>query len=127
MELANNPKINKLIEISKKDNKIIAIALYGSSLNGKGRDTDICIFLDKTYSNLEMSRKKLDLLKSSNNVDIQIFQQLPVYIRNRILKEGKVLFCKNLDLLYEIYFQTIKEFNFFEKLYNMYLQEVKNG
>jgi len=120
-------KIKGLINKAKNDKKVIAVALYGSSLNGNGHDIDICIFLDKKYSNLEMSQKRLEFLKSFDSFDIQIFQQLPIYIRNRILKEGKILFCKNLDLLYEIYFATIKEFNFFEKLYNMYLEEVKHG
>jgi hypothetical protein len=120
-------KTEGLINKAKKDKKVIAVALYGSSLNGKGRDTDICIFLDKKYPNLEMSKKRLEFLKDFGSFDIQIFQQLPIYIRKRILKEAKILFCKNLDLLYEIYFSTIKEFNFFEKLYNMYLQEVKHG
>jgi len=123
-----NKEIKKLIEKAKNDKKVLAVALFGSSLNGKGRDIDICIFLDKKYSNLEMSKKRMRLLlKCPSNFDIQIFQQLPVYIRKRILKEAKILFCKNLPLLYEIYFQTIKEFNFFEKLYNMYLEKVQNG
>jgi len=123
-----NKEIKKLIEKAKNDKKVLAVALFGSSLNSKGRDIDICIFLDKKYSNLEMSKKRMRLLlKCPSNFDIQIFQQLPVYIRKRILKEAKILFCKNLPLLYEIYFQTIKEFNFFEKLYNMYLEKVQNG
>ena len=121
-------EIKKLIEKAKKDKKAIAVALYGSSLKRKGRDIDICIFLDKKYPNLEMSRKRLEYLKeASDRIDITIFQQLPIYIRARILKECKILLEKNSDLLYEIAFSTIKEFGFFKKLYDMYLQEVKNG
>ena len=58
---------------------------------------------------------------------LKIFQQLPIYIRKRILKEGKILLDKNSDLLYELAFATIKEFELFEKMYKMYLNEVENG
>ena len=117
-----------ILDKAKKNKEVIAVALFGSSLKTKGRDIDICIFLDKKYSNLEMSKKRLEFLKKSKNgFDIQIFQQLPVYIRIRIIREGKILFCKNEDLLYDIAFSTIKEFDFFKKIYDMYLQGVKNA
>ncbi|MFA5020091.1 MAG: nucleotidyltransferase domain-containing protein [Candidatus Pacearchaeota archaeon] len=123
-----NRGIFSIIEKAKKDKQVIAVALFGSSLKGVGRDVDICIFLDKKYPNLEMSKKKLNFLKEINNrFDIQIFQQLPIYIRVRILKEMRILFCRNKDLLYEIAFSTIKEFNLFEKRYNFYLEAIKNG
>lgn len=127
MEEKYKLQIKKILEEAKKDKQIIAVALFGSSLKGKGRDIDICLFLDKKYSNLEMSKKRLSFLKDvSDKFDVQIFQQLPIYIRIRILK-GKILYSKNEDLLYEIAFDTIKEFDFYKKLYTMYLNEVKNG
>jgi len=123
-----NQEIKKILNKAKKDKKVIAVALFGSSLKSRGRDIDICLFLNKKYSNLEMSKKQLEFLKGiSNKFDIQIFQQLPLYIRIRILREHKILLCKNSDLLYEIAFSTIKEFGFFKKTYEMYLDAVKNG
>ncbi|PIN78061.1 nucleotidyltransferase [Candidatus Woesearchaeota archaeon CG10_big_fil_rev_8_21_14_0_10_34_12] len=123
-----NSQTNKFIERIGKDERVIAVALFGSSLKGIGRDIDVCVFLGKDYSNLEMSRIKLDFLKNAGkNIDVQIFQQLPVYIKVRVLKEGKILFCNNEDELYEIAFSTIKEFGFFKKAYEMYLNEVENG
>ena len=121
-------EIKNIIEKVNEDKKILALAVFGSSLKGKGRDIDICIFLDKKYSNLEMSKKKLTFQKEAHGYfDIQIFQQLPIYIRIRIIKEGEIVFCKNHDVLYDIAFSTIKEFGFYKKLYDLYLQEVKNG
>ena len=117
-----------VIKQAKTDGKITAVALFGSSLKGKGRDIDICIFMDKKYSNLEMSKKQLDFMKNAkSNLDIQIFQLLPIYIRMRILKEGKILLDKNSEFLYNLAFDTIKEFEFFRKSYEIYLEEVKNG
>ena len=120
-------KIERLIEFTKKDKKIVAVALFGSSLKGKGQDIDICLFLNKKYSNLEMSKKRLSYLKFNDDFDIQIFQQLPVYIRIQVLKEMKILFCRDEDFIYDIAYDTIKEFNFYEKIYNMHLEAIKNG
>ncbi len=127
METAMKSGINKIIKKAKKDRDVLAVALFGSSLKGKGRDVDICIFLKEKLGNLEMSKKGLEFLAGlPDKFDVNIFQQLPVYIRARILK-GKILFVKDEDALYEIAFSTIKEFESYKKLYEMYLENVKNG
>ncbi|MBI2629629.1 nucleotidyltransferase domain-containing protein [Candidatus Pacearchaeota archaeon] len=122
-------KIKNVIELAEKDEKIMAVFLFGSAARGEQyRDIDLCLVLDKKYSNLEMSKKRLEYLSiAKDKVDIQIFQQLPVYIRIRVIKEGKILLCKNEDNLYELAFENIKEFGFYEKLYNLYLERVENG
>ena len=111
----------------KADKDIIAVLLFGSlARNEPNRDIDICIILDRKYSNLEMSKKRLSFVSLVNNkFDIQIFQQLPLYIRKRILKEGKILLCKNEDVLYNIAFSTIKEYNLYEKAYITYMNSIK--
>lgn len=124
-----NENIKKIIEKAKKDKDVLAVALFGSfARNEPHRDIDICIFLNKKLSNLDMTNKRIKYLSNAGDkLDIHIFQQLPIYIRIRILKEGKVLFCRKDDFLYEIAFDTIKEFNVYEKGYNIYLEGVKNG
>ena len=121
--------IKPIIEKAKKDKEVLAIALFGSyARNEPYRDIDICIFLNKKISNLEMSKKKIDYLTiAKKNQDIQIFQQLPLYIRMRVLKDAKILYCKNEDALYELAFSTIKEFNLYEKVYELCIGNVKNG
>ncbi|MEK6854891.1 MAG: nucleotidyltransferase domain-containing protein [Nanoarchaeota archaeon] len=125
----NQDKIlnNKLINELKKDKRIIAVLLFGSrARNEQYRDTDICLVLDKKYSNLEMSKI---VLKYSSELtakhDIQVFQQLPLYIRQRILKEGKILLCINEPALYDIAFATIKEFEYYKKIYYTYLEAMQ--
>ena len=121
-------EISKIIQKAKKDKEILAVALFGSQVKGNGRDIDICLILDRKHQNIEMSRKKLDFLaESENRTDIQIFQQLPIYIRIRVIKDGKILFCRNLDKLYELAFETIKEFDLFKRSYETYLNVIENG
>ena len=121
--------INLILKKAKQDKEILAVALFGSAVKNKEhRDIDMCLFLNKRKSNLEMTQKKLDFLTEINNkIDIQIFQQLPIYIKIRIIKEGKILLCKEEKSLYEIAFDTIKEFDSFKKLYEMYLSNIGNG
>jgi uncharacterized protein len=123
------PLSNKFKEAVDKDKRIIAVLLFGSYSRGEHyRDIDVCIVLDKKYSSLQMSKERLKFSSIlPTKFDVQVFQQLPVYIRKRILKDGKVIICKDEDLLYDIAYETIKEFSLFEKTYNTYLAGVKNG
>lgn len=63
----------------------------------------------------------------TEGLDVQIFQDLPLYIRKRVLKEGKVLHCKDEDLLYDIAIKTAKEFELFRPKYEIYLEGVAKG
>lgn len=59
--------------------------------------------------------------------DISIFQQLPLYIRHRVIKEGKVLFCRNEDRLYDLAVKTVKEFEDYKHHYIEYLESVAHA
>lgn len=119
--------LDKLIKTVQQDSQVLAIFLFGSRArddNYKKSDIDICLLMKpNSYTTMELSQKKLEYLKLFD-MDIQIFQQLPLYIRVRIIKEGKNLFCANEDQLYQIVFRTIREFGDFEHIYRDYLKEV---
>lgn len=122
-------RINRLVSLVKQDSAILAVFLFGSAVRNrthKSSDIDICLIMDEgNYTLMELFQKRLFYLKLFD-VDIQIFQQLPLYIKIRIIKEGKILFCRNEDRLYKIVFQTIREFADFEHIYRDYLKEVVN-
>ena len=44
----------------------------------------------------------------------------------RVIKDGKVLHCKDDDALYDIAFTVIQEFADFEPIYRDYLKEVES-
>ena len=75
----------------------------------------------------QMSAKRLQYLQEVD-LDIQVFQQLPLYIRQRVLKDGRVLFVRDEDGLedglYELAFRTIQAFEDFRPRYQAYLNEV---
>ncbi len=120
-------RLNKLVTIIKHDSQILAIFLFGSAVRDEryeDSDVDICLLMNEdSHTSMEFFQKRMSYLKLFN-MDIQIFQQLPLYIKIRIIKEGKILFCRNEDRLYEILFRTIQEFSDFEHIYRDYLKEV---
>ncbi len=113
----------KFLEKSKNDKKVIAIILFGSFLAQKNyNDIDICLMMDKKYNNEFMFEKRKEYcVITKNSIDVQIFQQLPLFLRIDILKNGKILFCKDMQLIYDIALATIKEFSFFKKSYEEYI------
>jgi uncharacterized protein len=120
-------KLEQLLKRVQKDSEILAVLLFGSVARGEQTacsDVDICLVLQRQkYNSLTLSRKKLTYLQQSD-LDVHIFQQLPLYIRRRVLKEGKVLFVRDLDALYDLAFRTAQEFEDFKPIYRTYLTEV---
>jgi len=123
-------RIDKLVKIAKQDTGVLAVFLFGSAARGdyhQASDVDICLILKSDRRTpLELSRKRLEYLKLSV-LDVQIFQQLPLYIKIRVIKEGKNLFSADEDALYQLVFDTIGEFEDFGNIYRDYLKEVANA
>lgn len=128
MEASN--KIDRLLERARRDEQILALMLFGSRARHEHvdpSDVDVCLVLSPSkYGAKELSQKKLEYLTGSD-LDIHVYQQLPLYIRVRVLKEGKVLYCRDEDQLYALAFKTIEEFGDFEHIYRDYLREVARG
>lgn len=119
-----------LLERARRDRRVLAVMLFGSRARGEstpGSDIDVCLLLEPgPYEDLFLSRVKLDYLKDFD-LDIHVFQQLPLYIRHRVLKEGKALFCRDEDKLYDLAFRTIREFEDFKHIYREYLEGIAHG
>ncbi len=121
--------IQSLIKKAKKDPRILAVALFGSYARGEQyNDIDLCIFLvPKHYSSLELSRIKMEYVPENEKYDLHLFQELPLYIKQRVLNEAKFIYRKNEDLLYDLYFETSRQYLFFQPIYENYLKGVAHG
>lgn len=119
-------ELRKVVEKVRKDEDALAVIAFGSyARNEEYTDIDICIVLKpKKFEHLMLSKKRLEYLSAFPNIDIQIYQQLPLYIRARILKEGKILHCKNQDLMYDLAFSTVREYELFKPIYKSYLEDI---
>lgn len=129
-ELRKNKSVNQVVAKAKNDDEIVAVLLFGSRARDEASsasDVDICLILRPgKYDALTLSRKRLDYLKESD-ADIHIFSQLPLYIRRRVIKEGKIMLCRDEDALYEIAFRTAQAFEDFKHIYYGYLEELVNA
>lgn len=120
-------KVDRFIEKTKADEQILAVFLFGSAAreeNSPKSDIDVALVMGKdTHTQEFLFQKRLRYLEEFD-LDVQIFESLPVYIRNRIIKEGRILFCRDEDRLYALVFKVIQEFEDFNYIYQDYLKEV---
>ena len=130
MERTMRNRLREIVRKAEDDMDVLAVIAFGSHARGDagpGSDVDVClVLLPREYEPIQLSHKKMEYLKTFD-LDIQIFQQLPLYIRTRVLKEGEVLFCRNEDELYELAFRTAQQFEDFRPIYHAYLEEVARG
>jgi uncharacterized protein len=121
--------LEEMLARVRLDEDVLAVFLFGSVARKEQTplsDMDMCLVLmpqSTPFEPLALSRKRLDYLNQPF-LDIQIFQQLPLYVRRRILKEGQTLFVRNETLLYELAFRTAQAFEDFKRIYTSYLEEV---
>ncbi|MFZ8854380.1 MAG: type VII toxin-antitoxin system MntA family adenylyltransferase antitoxin [Armatimonadota bacterium] len=119
-------QVELLLKEAQQDSDVLAVMLFGSAARGESRaqsDVDICLVLyPKRWQLEELVRKRWEYLRF--DLDIKIFQQLPLYVRRRVLREGVVLLVKDEDQLYELAFRTAKEFEDFKHIYRDYLEAI---
>ncbi|WP_235855632.1 nucleotidyltransferase domain-containing protein [Methanofollis fontis] len=97
------------------------IILYGSYAEGRAMadsDVDLCIYYNSPPEDSSAFRFRALSELYSDRYDVQIFEQLPLYIRMDVLK-GRVLYCPDERFLYDIALETIREFDDFKhRLYD---------
>ncbi len=105
--------------------KVRFVILYGSAAEGMMRensDIDLCIDFD-AENDYERSGFRLKVLSELPNIfDVQIFAQLPLYVKKEVFK-GKVIFCRDEEYLYKTAISTIKEFEDFKYRFYDYIGE----
>lgn len=122
--------LEDLLETAKNDDRILAVMIYGSRARGEARpesDTDVCLVLSPRIDSRQAGpQTALDYIGFST-LDVHIFQRLPLYVRQRVLKDGKVVLVKNEDDLYEVAFRTVRSWEDFRPFYLAYLQETADA
>jgi uncharacterized protein len=105
--------VEKIKKIGKE--KVKFIVLYGSFSKQKQTpmsDIDLAVYYDDSKENRFRFRMKI-LGEVKEKFDIQIFQDLPLYVKNEVLK-GKVLYCSDHKILYETDRMTYQDFEEFK-------------
>ena len=100
-------EIDKIIEPLKENRGVVSIHLFGSYARCREKpfsDIDICVIVDR-----DADRDAI-LSNSSRKIDLSIFHDLPLTMRFRVLKEGKLLFLRDELRLHRITVATIRAY-----------------
>lgn len=130
MDPLTHPVVRRVLDRARQDPDVLAVMLFGSHARGEASaasDVDLCLVLaSESLTNLEMSRTRLAYLAGGAD-DLVIFQQLPLPVRSRVLKEGRVLFVRDEDALYDVAIRAARAFEGFRHLHRAYLDEIARG
>ena len=128
MDATRSAALERVTLRARNDPAVLAVILFGSHARGEAEassDVDVCLVLEpEVPSDLSASRKRLDYLTEAD-LELAIFQQLPLPARSRVLREGQVLFVRDTDRLYELAVQTARAFEGFRHHYRRYLDAVE--
>ena len=121
--------LKKLLRMAKSDDDIVAVLLFGSVARKEKttEDIDVCLIFREDISQDKVFEKMVDYASLSDVIDVKVFQLLPLHVRIRVIREGKVLHVKDEDALYETVISTLREFEDFKFIYHSYLEGVLNG
>ncbi len=101
--------------------KVRFVILYGSVAEGRagaGSDIDLAVYYDGDREEAGWFRFAALSELCDDHYDIQIFSHLPLYVRTEVLR-GEVIYCTDERFLYDIAYQTIREFDDFKhRLYD---------
>ncbi|HMA83270.1 MAG TPA: nucleotidyltransferase domain-containing protein [Candidatus Thermoplasmatota archaeon] len=100
------------------------IILYGSqSTNNQTpmSDADIAVYYDAGKEQRFKFRMKI-LGRVDDHYDIQIFQDLPLYIKKDVIK-GNLLYTSDKRLIHDISRKTYREFDDFKKRFYDYIKK----
>ncbi len=102
--------IDGIVNELKKNKKVDAVYLFGSYAKGNAKpfsDIDICVITERGVS----KKVKEEILShSSKKIDISMFWELPLMIRFRVIKEGKLLYKKDEIKLQRVKVDTLKSY-----------------
>lgn len=113
----------KKLKERKDFDRVKFVILFGSQAEGRANkmsDYDFAVYFDGN------NRERFDFRISfggiiPDNFDLQVFQDLPLYVRKEVLK-GKVVYTKDMRFGYDVAYETIKAFNDFKKYYYDYIE-----
>jgi uncharacterized protein len=130
MDSSTSPAVARLVARAKTDPDVLAVLLFGSRARGEASpnsDFDVCLVLGaEPCSDRERAAKQLEYL-AEGDLDVAVFQSLPLHIRSRVLKEGTVLYARDEEALYAIAIRTARAWEGFRHIHRQYLDEILRG
>jgi predicted nucleotidyltransferase len=130
MDASTPPAVARLVARAKTDPDVLAVLLFGSRARGDAApssDFDVCLVLGgNPRSDRDRAEKRLEYL-AEENLDVAVFESLPLHIRSRVLKDGTVLYVRDEDALDAVAIRTVRAWEGFRHIHRQYLDEILRG
>ena len=129
MDPVSPPALAPLLSRAARDPDVLAVFLFGSLARGEAgpiSDVDVCLVLAPGSDPDRAFERKLTY-SGAFDVDLALFHELPLHVRSRVLREGRVLFVRDEDALYELAVRTARAFDDFRHIHRQYLDAVARG
>ena len=106
-----NLLVEKIVEKSKKDNRILAVILFGSYArkDASFRDVDIGLLLYKSEDSSNVYSDYAAFLGGENYLDLSIINSLPINVQSSIFNDAVILYCSDSSTLYDYTIDLIKK------------------
>ncbi len=120
MSKFDQPELDEVL----KEIRLVVAYLFGSQARGQARpvsNVDIAVYLNEGLKKGERFDLKLRLIGDlsvilqTDGVDLLLLRDLPLFFQYRIVREGKLIFCK--DELQRIRFEFRVMSLFFDRQY----------
>jgi predicted nucleotidyltransferase len=117
-------EIGSVVSDIKKEKGVEAIFLFGSHASGNAKpysDIDLCVITG------EEAKREMILRNSSDKIDTNIFWDLPLNVRFRVIKEGKPLYIRNKLNMHRIRVSTVLQYLDFKPLLDRHFSRILGG
>ncbi len=116
--------LRSIVQKAKNDEDILAVVLFGSYARKETfRDVDVALVIwPERFNQADVLHWEMQY--SERDLDVSIYQQLPLYVQLDVLRDGVPQLVKDDDAFYDIAFGTLREWNDFRARYYLYLEAV---
>ncbi|MCR6624582.1 MAG: DNA polymerase subunit beta [archaeon YNP-LCB-003-016] len=114
-------EFSSLLEI---DN-VLAVLLFGSKVSdvSLARDTDICIVAPDSKDKVSLLLEVFSKIYKAG-YDVWLFEELPLYMKAEVIKNHKILGCKDIYRLYDYFAKIMRIWSDQEIRIRTYVKEL---
>jgi hypothetical protein len=129
-------KIPEMVDLVSADPDIIALYAFGGLAKGQLKplsDLDIAVIISNMLTNTERFEKHLQLLSSLNQlfgtdeIDLVILNDVSSRFAHMILRDGKLLFCRDFKVLIDFVEKVRKSYFDFRYYRDRFDEEFLKG
>ncbi len=119
-----------------ESNNIICAYIFGSLArgnSGKLSDVDIAVYVSSSLNRYEKFDLKIKLMKElgrilkTDNIDILILNDAPPMLKHRVIKEGKIIYYREKEMMIDFEVRAVMEYLDFLPFIKKHTKEILYG